>query len=90
MAWSLYLLRIITYLIISVEYPTTKIENSICISSKMRSIQIMVHNKTKKWQLETTLYHNPTLRLLRMYLLDQAIVLLLPKKQKSTIEAIPI
>lgn len=33
----------ITYLIISVEYPTTKIENSICISSKMRSIQIMVH-----------------------------------------------
>lgn len=38
-----------TYLIISVEYPTTKIENSICISSKMRSIQIMVHYyKTKK------------------------------------------
>jgi len=40
---------ITTYLIISVEYPTTKIENSICISSKMRSIQIMVHyNQNKK------------------------------------------
>jgi hypothetical protein len=46
---GLCILRIITYLIISVEYPTTKIENSICISSKMRSIQIMVHYyKTKK------------------------------------------
>jgi hypothetical protein len=47
---GLCILRFITtYLIISVEYPTTKIENSICISSKMRSIQIMVHYyKTKK------------------------------------------
>lgn len=51
---GLCILRFITtYLIISVEYPTTKIENSICISSKMRSIQIMVHyyyyyNQNKK------------------------------------------
>jgi hypothetical protein len=82
MAWSLYLLRIITYLIISVEYPTTKIENSICISSKMRSIQIMVHYyKTKKMAAWDHTLPQPHSTFTPYVLLDQAIVLLLPKKQ---------
>lgn len=76
----------ITYLIISVEYPTTKIENSICISSKMRSIQIMVHynqNKKKMAAWDHTL-PQPHSTFTPYVLLDQAIVLLLlllPKKQ---------
>lgn len=78
----------ITYLIISVEYPTTKIENSICISSKMRSIQIMVHyyyyyNQNKKnGSLRPHFTTTPLSTFTPYVLLDQAIVLLLlPKKQ---------
>lgn len=74
---------ITTYLIISVEYPTTKIENSICISSKMRSIQIMVHYyKTKKMAAWDHTLPQPHSTFTPYVLLDQAIVLLLlPKKQ---------
>jgi len=80
---GLCILRIITYLIISVEYPTTKIENSICISSKMRSIQIMVHYyKTKK---NGSLRPHFTTTPLYVYSVCTTrpgkIVLLLPKKQ---------
>lgn len=84
---------ITTYLIISVEYPTTKIENSICISSKMRSIQIMVHynqNKKKMAAWDHTL-PQPHSTFTPYVLLDQAIVLLLllPKKANLPLKQSP-
>lgn len=89
---GLCILRFITtYLIISVEYPTTKIENSICISSKMRSIQIMVHYyKTKKMAAWDHTLPQPHSTFTPYVLLDQAVCYYYYQKSKSTIEAIPI
>lgn len=90
---GLCILRFITtYLIISVEYPTTKIENSICISSKMRSIQIMVHYyKTKK---NGSLRPHFTTTPLYVYSVCTTrpgnCAIYYYQKSKSTIEAIPI